>query len=133
MIDFLNDLTLLIAQLGPSPSGEGGTGTTATDDSGGGLFGNLLLFAPAILGVMLVYMLLAGRPQQKQQAKAQALLDSIKRNDRVLTAGGILGTVVNKDDTYMTIRVDDATKTKLQVLNASIVRVVKDESEATAT
>ncbi|HMO13318.1 MAG TPA: preprotein translocase subunit YajC [Pirellulaceae bacterium] len=126
MSEIIENLIYLIAQQGATPSG-GGSETPSNND--GGIFGNMMLFLPAILGIFLVYMLLAGRPQQKQQAKTQEFIDSIKRNDRVLTAGGILGTVVSKEDEYITIRVDDSTKTKLQVLNTSIVRVVKDKEE----
>jgi len=96
-----------------------------------GLFGQLLMFAPAILMVMIVYFLLAGRPQQKQQAKAKELLNNLKKNDRIVTAGGILGTVVGirEDNDYVTLRVDESSNTKMQVMKASIVRVVKDDKE----
>jgi len=132
MFNFLNQFAFLVAQVGGSPSG--GAAKEAVDSPAGdepsSFFSQILIFAPAILGVMLVYFLLSSRPQKKQQAKAKELLDSVKKNDRVLTAGGILGTVVNKDDNeYLTIRVDDSSNVKLQVLKSSIVRVVKDDDE----
>ena len=130
MMNFLNQIAFLLAQNGASPSGTAeDTPVDAANEPS--LFGNLLMFAPAILGVMLVYFLLAGRPQKKQQAKAQELLEGIKKNDRVLTAGGILGTVVNKDEEYITIRVDDSSNAKLQVIKSSIVRVISDEPSKT--
>jgi preprotein translocase subunit YajC len=72
------------------------------------------------------------RPKNKAQAKTSDLLANLKKNDKVVTAGGILGTVVNhrSDAEYVTLRVDEATNSKMQVLAKSIVRVVSDEDAA---
>ena len=81
------------------------------------------------MAVMLVYFIMMARPKNKAQAKTSDLLANLKKNDKVVTAGGILGTVVNhrSDAEYVTLRVDEASNSKMQVLAKSIVRVVSDE------
>jgi preprotein translocase subunit YajC len=70
-----------------------------------------------------------GKPQDRGQTKAADMLAKLKKNDRVVTAGGILGTVVNvrSDNDYVTIRVDDSTNARMQVLASSIARVLSDD------
>lgn len=94
-----------------------------------GLFDGMFMYLPLIIGVMFLYMLLLGKPQNKDNRKASELLANLKKNDRVVTAGGIIGTVVNfgQEAEHITLRIDDSSGTKLQVLKQSIVRVISDE------
>ncbi|MFK7769316.1 MAG: preprotein translocase subunit YajC [Mariniblastus sp.] len=112
-----------------------GTAKTAEDVNNaanqaadGGFFSSPYVL-PIMIGVMLLYFLLTTRPQDKAQTRASDLLASLKKNDRVVTAGGILGTVVNfrSDAEFVTIRVDDSSNTRMQVLAKSIIRVLSDE------
>ena len=77
---------------------------------------------------MLFYFLMI-RPQRREQARRQAMLAEIKKNDRVITAGGIYGVVTNvhREANEVTIKVDEATNTKLRVTLSSIARVLGDE------
>jgi preprotein translocase subunit YajC len=96
-----------------------------------GAFQPLIVFVPIIL---LFYFLMI-RPQRREQARRQAMLAEIKKNDRVLTAGGIYGVVTNvhREADEVTLKVDEATNTKLRVTLSSIARVVGDEpSDETA-
>jgi preprotein translocase subunit YajC len=54
------------------------------------------------------------------------MLKNLKKNDRVVTAGGILGLVVNaaKDSDEVVVRVDENNNTRIHVLRSSIVRVL---------
>ena len=121
----------------PAPGGDvaaetaAGTAAAAAPATDG--FGSLWTFMPLMLGVMLIFMLISGRPQQKEQARVKKLLTSLKKNDRVVTAGGIIGSVVNApgDSEYVTIRIDESNNTKLQLLRQSIVRVIDDEPAKT--
>ncbi len=114
------------AQTAPGPEVPGG------DEGGdGGLFGGLGFFIPAMLVVMVLYIMLMMRPQQKETAKTKQKLANLKKNDRVVTAGGIIGTIVNtKADTeYMTIRIDETNNVKMQILKQSVVRVMTDDDQ----
>lgn len=84
----------------------------------------------AIIGVMFYFLLI--RPERKKRKDLTNLLDSLKKNDRIITIGGIHGVVVNvaKDSDEVTIRVDEGTNTKLRVSRSAISRVVGDEKPA---
>lgn len=109
--------------------GAGGGATPAADPMGG-----LWTFLPMMLGVMLIFMLISGRPQQKEAARVKDLLANLKKNDRVVTAGGILGSIVttSPDSPYVTLRIDEGSNTKIQVLKQSIVRVLEEDSAKSA-
>ena len=89
---------------------------------------------PFVAIFVLFYFLLI-RPQRREQARRQAMLSAIKKNDRVITAGGIYGVVTNvrREADEVTVKVDEATNTKLRMTLSSVTRVVGDEpSEETA-
>jgi len=81
--------------------------------------------------IFLFYFLLI-RPQRKERAERQLLLDNLKKNDRVVTVGGIYGVVTNvqRENNEVTVKVDEATNTKLRMTIGSISRVVVDPSES---
>ena len=58
------------------------------------------------------------------------MLSAVKKNDRVLTAGGIYGVVaaVNRESDEVTIKVDETSNTKLRMTLSSIARVIGDDS-----
>ena len=70
------------------------------------------------------------RPQQREKKHRQAMLTALKKNDRVITAGGIYGVVTNvhREADEITIKVDETANVKLRMTVASIVRIVGDES-----
>jgi preprotein translocase subunit YajC len=85
-------------------------------------------FLLMMLPMIFLFMMLTQKPQPKEQQRQKKILDELKKNDRVITAGGILGTVVNisGDSEFVTLKIDENNNTKLQVLKQSIVRVVKE-------
>jgi preprotein translocase subunit YajC len=98
-------------------------------DAGGGnpLAGMLLPLV--LIGAMFYFMLL--RPEKKKQAEHKLLLESLKKNDRVVTIGGIYGVVANvqREADRVTLKVDEANNTKLDVTFTSIARVITAEPE----
>jgi preprotein translocase subunit YajC len=86
-------------------------------------------YLPVLL-IIVLYVLMIQRPQKREQAARQALLKSLKKNDRVLTSSGIYGVVtsVQADADEVTIRVDEATNTKLRMRLASIAHVLGTDS-----
>jgi preprotein translocase subunit YajC len=96
------------------------------------LFGNMMI--PLVITMVLMYLLLM-RPEQKKRKEMERLLATIKKNDHVVTVGGIYGTVVSAiaDSKFVTIRVDDSNGTKLKVLRSAISHVgAPEEAEAEA-
>ncbi len=86
----------------------------------------LLIFAP----ILVLWYLLVLMPQNKERSKRQDMLKSLKKNDPVVTIGGVIGTVVNvtEDGEEVTVRVDDNTRLKLR-RDAIREVVVKDKSD----
>ncbi|MCR9200091.1 MAG: preprotein translocase subunit YajC [Planctomycetaceae bacterium] len=74
----------------------------------------LLQAVPMLVAFMVMFYLIILRPQQKETARRQELLNTLKKNDKVLTAGGIIGTIVDfsGDGSRVTLRVDDGTRIK---------------------
>jgi len=77
--------------------------------SGNPLF-NLL---PVILIFVVFYFLLI-RPQKKVQDEHKKMVAGLKKNDEVITAGGIHGTIMNVKDNTVTLKVDDDVKVEIQ-------------------
>jgi preprotein translocase subunit YajC len=95
--------------------GEAAGAKPAGGEEGG--FGQLLIvFGPMILIFLVINYLLVSRPQQRQRQQHDSMLGNLKKNDRVLTAGGIIGTVasVSEDKTEITLKVDDNTRLKFR-------------------
>jgi preprotein translocase subunit YajC len=84
-----------------------------------------------IMLLVLFYFLLI-RPARRQEQERQALLSNLKKNDEVLTAGGIYGTVVTVSETEdkVTLRVDD--NVRIKVTKGSIQRNFTNEEAARA-
>ena len=64
---------------------------------------------PFVLMFVVFYFLLI-RPQQKRSKQRNAMLASVKKNDKVITIGGIHGTIVDITDEKVTLRVNENTK-----------------------
>ena len=112
----------LFAQEG-APAGGGGFES---------IFGSMAI--PLAFTFLLMYLFLL-RPDQKKRKEMEKQLAAIKKNDHVVTVGGIFGTVVatTADSKFITIRVDDSTGTKLKVLRSAISQIgATDETEAQA-
>ncbi len=69
-----------------------------------------------------IFYFLLIRPQRRRQKEHQALLASIKRGDRVMTAGGIIGTIEDIDETSVVLAVEEG---KLRLSKSSIVDKIR--------
>ncbi len=80
---------------------------------------------PFLMIAVLFYLLMI-RPERRKRAELTEMLQNLKKNDRVVTIGGIYGTVVNtqKDSDEVTVKVDESTNTKLRMQRSAIARVL---------
>jgi len=106
------------------------TTTVASDPNevgprGRGTFGTYNLI---FLGLMfvLMYMILFRGPRKKQQQHKQ-MVQTLAKNDKVRTIGGIIGTVVDIKDDEITLKVDESNNTKIKVLPSAIGKNVTKE------
>jgi len=69
-------------------------------------------------------------PQKEQEKKRRALIDGLKKNDRVVTAGGVHGTVVSvdKEQNVVVLRTDDEKGVRTKFDRSSIVRVLESSA-----
>lgn len=67
------------------------------------------------------------RPQRKQQKELQAFRDGLKKGDKVVTAGGIFGTVVEVKDNSLLLEVDR--DVKIRVAKSSVVRDYETDAQ----
>lgn len=93
-----------------------------TGGGGGGLMG----FLPIILIFAIFYFILI-RPQVKQQKKHQALVDNLKKGDRVVTNGGIWGEIDVVEPAVVRLKVND--KTKIMVSRTAIASIQPETSK----
>jgi preprotein translocase subunit YajC len=102
--------------------------STAYAQSGNGLSDMLggsnamVQFLPLVLIFVVFYFLLI-RPQQKKQKEQRAMLDALRRGDRIVTGGGIIGTV-NRVVSNEELEVDIAQGVRVRVLRSTISTVL---------
>jgi preprotein translocase subunit YajC len=102
----------------------------AQDAGNGSFWQTIIFFAP--IPVLFYFFFI--RPQQQQETKRRSMLDTMKKNDKVVTTGGMYGTVMSVDATQdkVVLRVDDERGVKLAFTKASIARVIDSASDKSA-
>jgi len=125
------------SRVSSEPAGkEGAQTTTQVPDSnlpGAGaqrppssLFSPQLLFL-VLLFVVMYFMLFRG--PRKQQQQQRQMVDTLKKNDRVRTIGGIMGTIVEVREDEVHLKVDEANNTKIWVSKSAIGKNLSEEKK----
>ena len=121
-------VALVLAQAGgeAAPAAAPKAGDAAQQPPGqGSMIG---FFAPILLAFM-VMMWLNSRQGKKDQERKKSLIDNLKKNDKVVTIGGIVGTFVSRDDDgTVTLRMVDDSRIKFR---ADAIRDVLTTSDPT--
>jgi preprotein translocase subunit YajC len=128
-IEFLNRWIFLFADAagnaagGGAGGGAGGAGAGAGD---GSPFGPSFIFMVVLIMIAFYFIML--RPQKNEQKKRLELLNNLKKNDRVVTIGGIYGVVMNvrREADEVVLKIDESSDTKIRVLVSAIARVIVD-------
>lgn len=102
-------------------------GQQAGGASQGGGFSMLIMMAV----IFAVFFFLIIRPQRKKQKDHQALVQALKGGERVVTAGGIFGTIDRVMEDRVEIKVDK--NTRMQVLKTSISTIVDQSGQQPQT
>lgn len=82
----------------------------------------LTMFIPIIM-VFIVFYLLLIRPQQKKQKEHQKLLSELGKGDRVITNGGLYGTISDAKDHVVVLKI--AENVKVEVVKSAIATVIE--------
>ncbi len=124
------------ARIGSEPVDAGGQTTTAapgspntppqgtpqrTSSPFNGLI--LMLLVAAVLFIMMI------RGPRKQQQQQKQMIQSLKKNDRVRTIGGIYGTVMDVKGDEVVLKIDEATNTKIKVSASAIGKNLSQEGK----
>ncbi len=81
-----------------------------------------LQFLP-IVGMIVIFWFLLFRPQMKRAKEHRQKVESLKKNDQVVTAGGLVGKVMKVDDTYAEVEIAQGTRVK--VVKSTIGDILK--------
>ncbi len=88
----------------------------------------LVQFLPLILIFVVMYLFLMRGPR-KQQQKHKQMVQSLSKNDRVRTIGGIFGTVVDVKGDEVTLKIDESNNTKIRVSTSAIGKNLSQEGK----
>lgn len=114
----MNHMLALLASAAPGPGG------TAPNPQGELL---KMVGMIVIMGFLMYFIVI--RPQRLRQKQLQALIEKVKAGDKIITASGIVGTVISVKDKTVSIRSAD---TKLEVLKATISEITEKGGDEAA-
>jgi preprotein translocase subunit YajC len=87
---------------------------------GEGLWIGLILMLVVFYAIML-------SGSRKEKKRRQEMLANIKKNDRVMTIGGIIGSVVSVNESEVSLKVDESANVKITVIRSAIQRVLRED------
>jgi preprotein translocase subunit YajC len=99
--------------------------TPSGSEGGAGVVGNIVLFG----SIILIFYFMIIRPQQKRQKERQQMIDSMKKGDKIITAGGIHGTIVGIEDKIVLVQIADNVKVKVD--RSTIGNILKEAEPVT--
>jgi preprotein translocase subunit YajC len=99
------------------PSDSNAVATKATEQKP---FGSMVWMIWIALMLVMVFVFFRGPQKQKQERKK--LVQSLQKNDRVQTIGGIFGTVVDIKGDEITLKIDESNNTKIKIASSAIGR-----------
>ena len=113
---FIDNILGLAYAMGTSPQGGAGQGPV-------GMIGSLI---PLVLIFVIFYFLLI-RPQQKKAKEHKAMLESLKKGDKIVTSGGIYGVIEAVGTNTVTVKIGENVKVKFGKAYIAAVRALAEE------
>jgi preprotein translocase subunit YajC len=104
-------------------NGEGGD-TAAPPAGGFDLFTMMLIF-----GAVILFMMMLGGGSRKQKKKQQEMMAAMSKGDKVVSIGGIRGSVVEVREDEVVVKVDENNNTRMKFSKEAIREVVTDKAE----
>lgn len=90
--------------------------------------GSMLVSFLPFVAIALAFYFLIIRPQNKKQNELKDKISKVKKDDKVLTVGGIIGTIEKVDESEVVLRVDE--KTKITFTKTAIVEILSNVVKA---
>jgi preprotein translocase subunit YajC len=91
----------------------------------------MMQFLPLLIIMFAIMYFLIIRPQKTKEKKRLAMISNVRKQDKIVTSGGVHGVVVSVKESEVVIRVDDAKDVKLRIDKSAITSVTapRDEKE----
>ena len=83
-----------------------------------------------VVAFIAIFYFMAIRPQQRQRKTHQALLSSLKKGDRIVTAAGIYGTVKRVEESIVVVEI--AKGVTVKIARRAVAEIIRDPAEARA-
>jgi preprotein translocase subunit YajC len=109
----------------PGSAATGGAASGATNAAPGG--SSFMIMMIVLLGAMILFSFVSSRREKK---KRDQLLGNIKKHDKVLTIGGVVGTVVEVKDAEIVLKVDETSNTRITFTKSAISQVIPQDAVA---
>jgi preprotein translocase subunit YajC len=106
-----------------------GAGPAAEGAGASGPMGGLMSFLPFVAIIAIFYFLII-RPQNKKQKETQKMLSALKKGDRIVTIGGVHGTIQSVKESTVIVKVDENTKIEFSRSAVSGVQASAKEEKA---
>ena len=90
------------------------------------------MFLLLIFAMLIFFIFSSSRTKRQEQRKRDEMLRNMKRGDRVVTLGGILGTVVDVRDTEVVLKVDEGSNTKIKFTRDAVKRVLAEDEASSS-
>lgn len=97
----------------------------APQGSTAGQFGSLIVTVVMMIAIFYFFLI---RPQSKRQKEQEKMMAALKKGDKVVTIGGIHGTIASTKDKTVVVKVDDSTK--IEFNRTAIASVVNEDKKA---
>jgi len=132
----LNLIAHSVAQTAGSPPLPGETAAVAAPGAPGAAPGatnaapggsSFMIMMIVLLGAMILFSFVSSRREKK---KRDQLLGNIKKHDKVLTIGGVVGTVVEVKDAEIILKVDETSNTRITFTKSAISQVIPKDAAA---
>jgi preprotein translocase subunit YajC len=80
------------------------------DGGGGGLISTLIMFG----AIFLIFYFMIIRPQQRRTKEREKMLSNLEKGDKIITSGGLHGTIAGIDEKTVLLQVSDSVKVKVE-------------------
>lgn len=86
-----------------------------------------------LVGLFLLFYFIFILPERRRKAEERQRMDGLKKNDRIITIGGLHGTIVSapQGSRVVTIKIDEAGNTRVKINRSAVATVVADKSKET--
>jgi len=87
----------------------------------------LMSYLPLVAIFVIMYLMLFRGPRKKQKEHTK-MVQSLEKNAKIRTIGGILGTVIDVKDDIITLKVDESNNTKIKITSGSVSKVMSEDN-----